>query len=496
MGLQNEIGNQWSSRQIQRNLCGKSLWSLKQVQGLDYFDTFAFTCKPETFRILLQQAAKQGHAMHQFDVKTAFLHSPIEEEVYLEQPQEFVKRGSDGKKLVCRLNKSIYGLKQVADNWYRELANFLLRQGFKRSRNVYSLIARAEKEVHTFILVWVDDIIVASRGMTVICDFKIGTRENISRGRQSEITLVFGSNNQTRRRQSHSLPWTLHRSNAWAISDGSMQTLNDSSWFEFEISDSTEGRRRSGPRYLPKLGWITSVTSQTDEARHNVHSLHSVQTHESTYQSTLTMRKTTSVISSRFKRFKYYLHKRSKLWFSGGQWCRLICWCEWQKINDGPLLQAYWTWRSTLLGCQEGDHSCFFFIGSCISGSGSSSSRSIVSETTSEGFRHPVETSNSNWRGQPELNQFVPKPSHAQEEQTHWEMISLHSRQDERWDYFNSLRSNWQKGSRHLYEFVTRIVKVETFNTVLMGTHSTQSAQVWVGVLEYWSNYNLEFSEN
>ena len=89
----------------------------KQVEGLDYFETFAPTCKPETFRILLQLSAKQGHVMHQFDVKTAFLHSPIEEEVCLEQPQEFVKCGSDGEKLVCRLNKSIYGLKQAAKNW-------------------------------------------------------------------------------------------------------------------------------------------------------------------------------------------------------------------------------------------------------------------------------------------------------------------------------------------------------------------------------------------
>ena len=88
----------------------------KQVEGLDYFETSAPTCKPETFRILLQLSAKQGHVMHQFDVKTAFLHSPIEE-VYLEQPQEFVKRGSDGEKLVCRPNKSIYGLKQAANNW-------------------------------------------------------------------------------------------------------------------------------------------------------------------------------------------------------------------------------------------------------------------------------------------------------------------------------------------------------------------------------------------
>ena len=56
----------------------------KQVEGLDYFETFAPICKPETFRILLQLLAKQGHVMHQFDVKTAFLHSPIEEKVYLE----------------------------------------------------------------------------------------------------------------------------------------------------------------------------------------------------------------------------------------------------------------------------------------------------------------------------------------------------------------------------------------------------------------------------
>ena len=91
--------------------------------------------------------------------------------MYLEQPQKFVKQGSDGENLVCRLNKSIYGLKQAANNWYKELAN-LLRQGFTRSRNDHCLFARAETEGHTFILVWVDDIIVASRSMTVISDVK------------------------------------------------------------------------------------------------------------------------------------------------------------------------------------------------------------------------------------------------------------------------------------------------------------------------------------
>ena len=58
----------------------------QKIEGLDYFDTLARTFKSETIRIILQLTAKQGHVMHQFDVKTAFLQSPTEEEVYLEQP--------------------------------------------------------------------------------------------------------------------------------------------------------------------------------------------------------------------------------------------------------------------------------------------------------------------------------------------------------------------------------------------------------------------------
>ena len=93
--------------------------SVIQVEGLDYFETCAPTCEPETFKILLQPTAKQGHVMHQFDVKTAFLHSPIEEEVYLKQPQEFLKQGLDRWELLRRLNKSINALKQTAKTGIR-----------------------------------------------------------------------------------------------------------------------------------------------------------------------------------------------------------------------------------------------------------------------------------------------------------------------------------------------------------------------------------------
>ena len=146
--------------------------NFKQVEGLDYFVTFAPTCEPETFRILLQLSAKHGYVMHHFEVKTAFLDSPIEEEVYLEQPQEFVKQGSHGENLLRRLNLSIYGLKHAANNWYMELAKFLPRQWSTRSRNDHSLFARTETVGQTITLVSVDDIIVASKSMTVISDLK------------------------------------------------------------------------------------------------------------------------------------------------------------------------------------------------------------------------------------------------------------------------------------------------------------------------------------
>ena len=63
-----------------------------QVEGLDFFDTYAPTCKPETFRILLATAAQKDMQLGQMDAKSAYLHSNIEEETYLEQPEGFVKK--------------------------------------------------------------------------------------------------------------------------------------------------------------------------------------------------------------------------------------------------------------------------------------------------------------------------------------------------------------------------------------------------------------------
>ena len=135
--------------------------NFKQIEGIDYSETFAPTSKPETFLIILSLAAKENFTLRQMDVKLAYLHPEIKEEIYLEQPTGFEKLDSSGKKLVCKLNKSIYGLKQAAKNWYEELANFLIQQKFTRSRNDYCLFSKIENNEKLYVLSWVDDLVIA-----------------------------------------------------------------------------------------------------------------------------------------------------------------------------------------------------------------------------------------------------------------------------------------------------------------------------------------------
>ena len=95
------------------------------------------------------------------DVKSAYLHPQIKEEIYLEQPTGSAETDSSGNKLVCKLNKSIYRLKQAAKNWYEELADFLIQQNFSRSKNDYCLFVKKHDKRTLYVLSWVDDLVIA-----------------------------------------------------------------------------------------------------------------------------------------------------------------------------------------------------------------------------------------------------------------------------------------------------------------------------------------------
>jgi hypothetical protein len=81
----------------------------QQVHGVDYDDTFAPIANMDSIRLALSIAVAKGWEVHQMDVKNAFLHSDLSEDIYMEEPLGFMQDSS----LVCRLKKSLYGLKQA-----------------------------------------------------------------------------------------------------------------------------------------------------------------------------------------------------------------------------------------------------------------------------------------------------------------------------------------------------------------------------------------------
>ena len=78
-----------------------------QVQGVDYTETFAPVAKMDSIRLVLAISASKHWEVHHMDVKSAFLHGDLAEEVYMQQPEGYTSDPS----LVCRLKKSLYGLK-------------------------------------------------------------------------------------------------------------------------------------------------------------------------------------------------------------------------------------------------------------------------------------------------------------------------------------------------------------------------------------------------
>jgi hypothetical protein len=110
----------------------------QQVHGIDYDETFSLVVNMDSIRLALAIAATKGWELHQMDVKNPFLHGDISKEIYMEHPQGFMQHSS----LVCRLKKSLYGLKKASRAWYAKMDSYLLSHNFvhcKSDLNVYRL---------------------------------------------------------------------------------------------------------------------------------------------------------------------------------------------------------------------------------------------------------------------------------------------------------------------------------------------------------------------
>jgi histone deacetylase 1/2 len=133
----------------------------KQRYGIDYEDTFSPVVKPATIRVVLSLAVSQGWNLCQLDVSNAFLHGHLEEVVYMKQPPGY--EDETLPEYVSKLDKALYGLKQAPRAWYPRLSTKLHMLGFEASKADTSLFFFFRKgSLVMFVLVYVDDIIVAS----------------------------------------------------------------------------------------------------------------------------------------------------------------------------------------------------------------------------------------------------------------------------------------------------------------------------------------------
>ncbi|CAJ2666701.1 unnamed protein product [Trifolium pratense] len=129
-----------------------------QTYGIDYSETFAPVAKLNTVRILLSLAANLDWPLHQLDVKNAFLNGDLEEEVYMDIPPGFEdKFGSN----VCKLNKSLYGLKQSSRAWFEKFTYSMKKQGYIQGQTDHTLFTKFSQDGKIDVLiVYVDDIVL------------------------------------------------------------------------------------------------------------------------------------------------------------------------------------------------------------------------------------------------------------------------------------------------------------------------------------------------
>ena len=131
----------------------------------DFFDTYSPIARLTTIRVLLSLAASHGLLVHQMDAKTTFLNGELEEEIYMDQPDEFVSKGQE--EMVCKLLKSLYDLKQAPKQWHEMFDRTLTSASFVVNEADICMYYRFGGAEGVILCFYVDDILIFGTSLTM-----------------------------------------------------------------------------------------------------------------------------------------------------------------------------------------------------------------------------------------------------------------------------------------------------------------------------------------
>ena len=130
-----------------------------QIYKSDYYDTFSLVAKMASVRLLLSMVTMSSWPLYHLDIKSAFLHGDLAEQVYMEQPLGFVAQGEFG--LVCRLRRSLYGLKQSLRAWFDRFSSMVQKFSMTRNTSDHSVFYHHTSSGQCiYMIVYVDNIVI------------------------------------------------------------------------------------------------------------------------------------------------------------------------------------------------------------------------------------------------------------------------------------------------------------------------------------------------
>ncbi|KAH9697148.1 hypothetical protein KPL71_023495 [Citrus sinensis] len=161
-----------------------------QKEGIDYEETFSPVAMLKSIRILLSIAAVLDYEIWQMDVKTAFLNGHLEENIYMQQPDGFIQKGQEH--MVCKLQRSIYGLKQASRSWNIRFDQAIKSFGFIQNIDEPCVYKKIQEKSVSFLILYVDDILLIGNDIGVLTTIKSWLAKQFDMKDLGEASYILG----------------------------------------------------------------------------------------------------------------------------------------------------------------------------------------------------------------------------------------------------------------------------------------------------------------